>query len=162
MVIDCRPQVFKLAARRGIRRALGGVPPADVTVDLGQRLAAEERQKGPGALRRFLGPRSRRRHVPQIAGEDIGYWDLIGITGALRHFEPLASDVFDEQLLSPSTIVNAAASAFPVSAIVLNDPDGRVGDGPRGIPPGPSEQKAWSLGGCRHSSLIRSISASVV
>jgi hypothetical protein len=96
----------------------------------------------PGPLRRFLGPRSRRCHVPQIAGDHVGYRDLIGITGAARHrFEPLAGDVFGEQLLSPATIVNAASSALPVSAIILDVPDGGMGDGPRGVPPGPSEQQ---------------------
>jgi hypothetical protein len=88
---------------------------------------------------------------------------LSGITGAARRrLEPLSCDVLGKHLLSPSTIVSAASSAFSVSAIVLDDPDGRVGNGACGIPPSPSEQQAWSFGGLRHSSLIRSIAPRVV
>jgi hypothetical protein len=163
MMIDRGSQVLKLAARRGVGRTLGDIAPTHVAIDLGQRFVTEEGQERPGPLRSFLGPSSRRCHIPQIAGNHVGYRDLIGITGAARHrFEPLAGDVFGEQLLSPATIVNAASSALPVSAVILDVPDGSVRNGPRCVPPGTSEQQAGSLGGFRHSSLIRSIAASVV
>jgi hypothetical protein len=163
MVIDRRPQVLKLATRSGICRSLGSIAAALITVHLGKRHWSEKRKQRPRPLSGFLRPGSSWRYVSQVTADYICDGDLSGITGAARRRpKPLLGDVFGEDLLSPFTIVSAASSALAVSAIVLDDPDGRVSDCSRGIAPGSPEMQARSLGGLRHSSLMRSIAASVV
>jgi hypothetical protein len=143
MMINRGPQVLKLAPSRRVRRPLCGVLAATIAVDVSQGFVAEKRQQSLGPLPRLFRPSALGRHVPHIAGNHVGDWDRSRITGAARRpVEPLSGDVFGEQLDSPFTIVNAASSAFLVSAIIPDEPHGLVGDGARSVPPLPAEPQA--------------------
>ena len=161
-MIDCCPQVFELTPGRSIGRALLGITPAAIAVHLCKGFVTEIAEQGPCTLRRLFWPRTLGCHIPHIAGDYVGDRDGSWITGAARTVEPFLRNVFGEKLDSPFTIVNAASSALLVSTIVADEPHGLVGDRPGFVSPLAAEPESRSFGCFRHSSLIRSIAASVV
>src|SRR5947209_694296 len=101
--------------------------------------------------------------VPHIAANHIRDGDRRGVTWVFgRRSVTFAGEVFGKRLLSPATVVNAASSAFLVSLIVADEPSGFVGDAARSVSPFSAEPQARPFGGFWHSSLIRSMLASVV
>ena len=148
-------EVLQLAPCCGVGCSLRGVRATRLAINAREHLVTEERVKSFDAASRFIRSRMARHYVRQVDREDVRDRDPVGIPAASsRLFNMLAREVGGEGTFRSDNIVCKTARAS-LAAPVADDPH-------RFSSATSPQPQPDSFTATRHSSLIRSMFASVV